>query len=160
MTSGTEKLPTEPGVCLSKFPRRDRLLSGCGSCLRMNQRKRRKLMEKRVLLTGHNGHIGSVMTPLSFGRVMKLSVWIRDTLARVRWCLTVSAPSVCKIFAASTHRDPSYKIGGIKRIQRGFWSASFEFGVVALTFSSDCGCFRGPPVSSVFSGYSLSIIQK
>ena len=59
-------------------------------------------MEKQVLLTGHNGHIGSVMAPLSFGRVMKLSVWIRDTLARVRWCLIVSAPSVCKIFAAST----------------------------------------------------------
>ncbi len=27
---------------------------------------------------------------------MKSSVWIRDTLARVHWCLTVSAPSVCK----------------------------------------------------------------
>jgi len=36
------------------------------------------------------------MAPLSFRRVMKSSVWIRDTLSRVRWCLTVSAPSVCK----------------------------------------------------------------
>ena len=36
------------------------------------------------------------MAPLSFRRVMKSSVWIRDTLARVHWCLTVSAPSVCK----------------------------------------------------------------
>jgi hypothetical protein len=37
-------------------------------------------------------------------------------------------------FAGPSYRDPSHKIGGIKRIQRSFWSASFEFGVVALTF--------------------------
>ena len=48
-------------------------------------------MPKRVLITGHNGYIGSVMAPYFAQRVMRWSAWIPAILARVRW--SPSGPS-------------------------------------------------------------------
>src|SRR5919109_267899 len=64
MTSATPRLPSVRVAFLFMFPRRNHCLSRRGGCLKINQRKGMHIMQRRVLITGHNGYIGSVMAPV------------------------------------------------------------------------------------------------
>src|SRR5215831_4140005 len=64
MTSVTKKQPNARTACLCRSLMRRASFKRYGSCSNSAQQKERNVEQKRVLITGHNGYIGSVMVPV------------------------------------------------------------------------------------------------